>query len=522
MTTLQLTLDALPVPGGSQILSSFSLQISLGQPPKKFYRHGWQSWTFTTWLDPGIPPVPVRASEFRVKDEDPGYALHQNHISAWVGAVELGKDDILLIGALDLGGRVELDGTTLRGFYERASQKSISPDEWFVARGTEDDVFLKYAELLGARFGKGRIEKPPRVWCSWYSLYGWVNERIFLNSLQELGNMPFDVFQLDDGWQLAHGDWEANNKFPSGMTALAQKISAAGKTPGIWLAPFMVSPSSQLAKNHPDWLLRDKQGNPIRAGITWSGNPLCLDVSHPEVLAWLAETIRKVRGWGYGYLKLDFLYIGALIGKRYHDIPRELAYRNAMQVIREAAGDAYILACGAPIVPSLGLCDGIRVGPDVSPYWINKPLSVWLNNPNDTSTENAVRTSLHRLWLSPLVNVDPDVMFFRSKHNALRSGENQLLRDLGMISGFKATSDLPQWMNKVDRATLEKFLESMPTIQKINRYEFQIDGRSVDFQAVVPLPASRITMPIWLAKNLGLVKIAIHQALPAIFQSVKL
>ena len=60
--------------------------------------------------------------------------------------------------------------------------------------------------------------------------------------------MPFDVFQIDDGWQLAHGDWEPNKKFPSGMNTMAEKISANGRTPGLWLAPFMVSANSQLQK----------------------------------------------------------------------------------------------------------------------------------------------------------------------------------------------------------------------------------------------------------------------------------
>jgi alpha-galactosidase len=282
------------------------------------------------------------------------------------------------------------------------------------------------------------------------------------------------------------------------MKAIAEKISITGRIPGIWLAPFMVSPNSQLAKEHADWLLRDEKGNLVHAGITWSGNPLCLDVSHPEVLEWLDGLIRKVRRWGYSYLKLDFLYIGALIGKQYQDLPREIIYRNAMQVIRDAAGDAYILACGAPIIPSLGLCDGLRVGPD------------------------AIRTSLHRLWLNPLVNIDPDVIFFRSKHNALRSHEKQLLQDLGIISNFKATSDLPQWMSDSDKESLRKFLESVPTVRKMNRYEFQIDGRTVDFSAAVPVPESDKNIPIWLAKHLGLVKIAVHQALPAIFECLKL
>lgn len=514
MPSSQLYLESLPETSASHFISASSLSLDLSRPAKKFYRHGWQSWTLTTWLDPNEPPLPVRAAEFRAKDEDPAYAFHRNHIGAWVGAVELDEDDILLLGSLDLSGRVELENATLRGFFEDGHE-----GQWLVARGREDEVFSTYGVALERKFGKGRFEKAPRVWCSWYSLYGWVNERVVLNALHDFGDMPYDVIQIDDGWQLAHGDWEANPKFPSGMKSFADKISATGRVPGIWLAPFMASPNSRLARDHPHWLLRDGHGAPVRAGITWSGNPWGLDVSHPQVLEWLDHLIRRVRGWGYQYLKLDFLYIGGLIGNRHMEMPREAAYRNALQVIREAAGDAYILACGAPIVPSLGLCDGLRVGPDVSPFWINRPLTVWLNNPNDTSTQNAIRTSLHRLWLSPLVNVDPDVMFFNSKHNTLRPHENQLLQDLGTITGFKATSDLPQWLSESERTALRKFLESSPSVHKMNRYEYQIDERRVDFCPAVPIETSDKNIPIWLAKNLGLLKIVRRQALPAIWES---
>jgi alpha-galactosidase len=513
MPASHLTLNSLPDRGISQIVSAASLSINLPCSPKAFYRHGWQSWSLTTWLDPAAPPLPVRAAEFRTKDEDPGYALHRNPVSAWVGAVELVENDILLLGALELSGRVELDRVSVHGFFE-----DEHAGKWLLIRGTEDDVFQAYARALEKVYGRDRSAAPPRVWCSWYSLYGWVNERIILQALQDFGDMPFDIFQVDDGWQLAHGDWETNAKFPSGMQSLADKISATGRTPGIWLAPFMVSPQSQLAREHPDWLLRDESGSLAHAGITWGGNPLGLDVTHPQVLEWLARLIHKVRSWGYGYLKLDFLYIGGLTGKRFMDMPREVAYRNAMQVMREAAGDAYLLACGAPVIPSLGLCDGIRIGPDVSPYWRNTPLTVWLHNPNDTSTENTIRTSIHRLWLSPLVNVDPDVMFFRSRHNSLNAEQNQLLTDLGTITGFKATSDLPQWMSPADQEALRSFLESSPSIEKGNRYRYRIDGREVDFSSVVPLLFSRKNIPVWLAKYLGLLKIGWHQARPAILE----
>jgi hypothetical protein len=56
----------------------------------------------------------------------------------------------------------------------------------------------------------------------------------------------------------------------------------------------------------------------------------------------------------------------------------------------------------------------------------------------------------------------------------------------------------------------------------MNRYEFQIDKRVVDFSAVIPVPKSRANFPIWLAKYLGLLKIGIYQALPAILEIIKL
>jgi len=515
MTVLNLHLDTFARNADAQIISASALSLSLTQPPKRFFRHGWQSWTLTTWLDPSEPPYPISAPQFRTKDEDPGYAFAKNHVSAWVGAVELADDDILLLGALDLSGRVELDDTTLKAFYEDNHES-----QWVLIRGAEDEVFAKYASMLETKFGKSRFEKAPRVWCSWYSLYKWINEHIMGNALHALGDLPFDVFQLDDGWQITHGDWEPTKKFPSGMDAMANQIKATGRTAGLWLAPFMVTKLSSIFREHPDWLLRDEQGQAVPVGVTWEGVPYALDTTHPAVLEWLDKLIRKVRSWGYEYLKLDFLYAGAIPGKRHQDIPREVAYRNALQVMREAAGDAYILACGAPIIPSMGLCDGIRTGPDVSPYWLNTALSVWLNNPNDTSTQNSIRTSLHRLWLKTIVNIDPDVMFFRSQHNALEPHEQQLLLDLGAISGFKATSDLPQWMNRQDLDTLREFLETDHEVRKLSRYKFQINGREVDFSQAMPLPEHR-HIPIWIAQNLGFLKMARHQAIPAILESLK-
>ena len=108
----------------------------------------------------------------------------------------------------------------------------------------------------------------------------------------ELDDLPFEVFQVDDGWQVNIGDWLANNKFPSGMQALADKIRACGRTPGLWLAPFLGVPSSSLLRQHPDWFLHDADGGLVSAGFNWGEQLYALDTTHPEVLDWLRALMR--------------------------------------------------------------------------------------------------------------------------------------------------------------------------------------------------------------------------------------
>jgi alpha-galactosidase len=523
INSILISADSIQMENDFLLLSGTSVTLELPAPPRHFYRHGWQSWSLAAWIDPSLPARPISSVVLGGKDEDPLYANSPRLLSAWVGAAELADGSILLLGALDLGGRVQLEQASLRGFYESGH------GDWFVAHGPEEQVFSDYAARLKERLVPSAGTEPawlnrhasiPRLWCSWYSLYSWVSETSFLNALDGLADLPFDVVQLDDGWERSIGDWEANRKFPAGMAAMADKIHSAGFTPGLWLAPFMVTPNSSLARQHPDWLLRNEQGKLVLAGLSWSGYTYALDSSHPEVLEWVEALIRKVRGWGYAYLKLDFLYTAGLPGKRRNNIAREVAYRQAMQRIRAAAGDAYILACGALIIPSLGLCDGMRIGPDVSPYWINTPMSIWLNNPAHPGAQNALRTCLHRLWLQPVVQTDPDVAYFRSRHNALTREQMTLLRDLAYLSHFKATSDIPAWLTPAARQELRNFIAGSPAMEQLDRYRFRIQDRQVDFKPFIPLPGPK-KVPVNLATALGLYDMLVHEVVPAILESFK-
>lgn len=70
-------------------------------------------------------------------------------------------------------------------------------------------------------------------------------------------------FVLDDGWFKARnddttslGDWTIDAaKWPDGLTPLIDHVHSLGMTFGLWFEPEMVNADSDMARNHPDWIL---------------------------------------------------------------------------------------------------------------------------------------------------------------------------------------------------------------------------------------------------------------------------
>ena len=476
---MNITLSEIKFP---KIFKAKEINIKLESAPIRYYRHGWQSWSFTAWTD--LSPLPVqKPAIFHPLQTDAVYVHEKNPHGSWLGAVEFEDGNILLLGALDTDTHVFLVGDQLKG------QSEAGDIEWLVAYGQESQVFGEYVNELGKRFGKAEKNHIPRVWCSWYSLYTAIDEKILFETFDQIGDLPFDVLQVDDGWQVNIGDWEPNEKFPSGMEALAGKIKSTGRRAGLWLAPLLAAKSSRLYREHRDWLLKDEKGRLVSAGFNWGQELYALDTTHPDVISWLVALMKLVRRWGFDYYKLDFLYAGALKGKRYKDMPREAAYRECLRYLREAMGEgSFFLTCGTPILPALGMCDAIRIGPDVSHDWEIYRNETLLQNFTTPGTKNAIRTVVHRLWLKPLVHIDPDVEYFVTKENSLAESHKTQLQDLALICDFKATSDLPQWMTPQERENVRAFLNAETDSKQISRYVYQLDNRIVDFSSAVEIP----------------------------------
>ncbi|WP_406331241.1 glycoside hydrolase family 36 protein [Streptomyces sp. NBC_00203] len=211
----------------------------------------------------------------------------------------------------------------------------------------------------------------PTVWCSWYEYFTAVTEDDIHENLRAMDtlDLPIDVVQIDDGYQSALGDWlTLSGRFRS-RAGIADTIRARGRRAGIWTAPFLVDPGSELATAHPDWLVRSVDGTPLHGGNNWGHDLYVLDTTHPAAAAYLTEVFTTLRAEGYDYFKVDFLYAGALDGVRHDGTDALAAYRSGIALIREAIGpDAYLLGCGAPVLPSIGLFDAMRVSPDTAPH----------------------------------------------------------------------------------------------------------------------------------------------------------
>lgn len=177
-------------------------------------------------------------------------------------------------------------------------------------------------------------------------------------------NIPFMV--IDDGWQGKGGNggggpWDkGNDKFPS-MPHLASDIRKAGARPAIWVHLLTAQ------QNHPDsWRLKhDKE---------------FLDISVPEVRAYIFETVARIKGWGYELLKHDYSTndisqgwgktAGAAANAEwtFADRTRTTAeiildhYRS----IREAFGDNLVMGCNTISHLSAGVFEINRIGDDTS------------------------------------------------------------------------------------------------------------------------------------------------------------
>lgn len=111
---------------------------------------------------------------------------------------------------------------------------------------------------------------------------------------EKAAQVGVERFVLDDGWFLGRrddtaglGDWFVDPVvWPTGLTPLIEKVQGLGMEFGLWVEPEMVNLDSDLARQHPDWILRGRADLPVSAR-----QQHVLDLAHPDAWQYILDRL---------------------------------------------------------------------------------------------------------------------------------------------------------------------------------------------------------------------------------------
>lgn len=116
-------------------------------------------------------------------------------------------------------------------------------------------------------------------------------------------------FVLDDGWFRGRrddtrglGDWTVDETvWPNGLHPLVDHVRDRGMEFGLWVEPEMVSLDSDLARAHPDWVLRGRAADPP----AWRYQQV-LDLRRPDAYEYVRDALLALLDqYEIGFLKWD-------------------------------------------------------------------------------------------------------------------------------------------------------------------------------------------------------------------------
>ncbi|MDR9852139.1 alpha-galactosidase [Paenibacillus sp. VCA1] len=145
--------------------------------------------------------------------------------------------------------------------------------------------------------GKYRDAERPILVNNWEATYFNFDTEKLMAIANEASRLGIELFVLDDGWfgkrdsdNCSLGDWvEDRRKLPGGLADLAGRIKELGLKFGLWVEPEMVSPDSDLYREHPDWCLHVPGRR--RTEARWQ---LVLDLTRKEVREYIVSTLSGI------------------------------------------------------------------------------------------------------------------------------------------------------------------------------------------------------------------------------------
>mgnify|MGYP001400282920 CR=1 FL=1 len=440
---------------GTRRLSSFGLRIGRAANVRQYLRNGYMSWDGSYLVEPDTAMEAAAADPNLLE----GYAA--------TALLPRGRDGAVILGFLRHdryqsrfrfnfeNGPLAIDVETLIDRKSFTGEVRAEPLILFAGDDTEQ-ALARWARAVAEASPVPPRLPPRRVtgWCSWYNLYASLEPKVLLEHLdaaarfREESKVPFDIFQIDDGFTPEMGDWfDFKPQFPQGIRPILEAARDKGFTPGLWIAPFMVGNRSRLFAEHPDWVVRSRATGEPLAPMTFYGEfrwhkrseeYYVLDVTHPDAEAYIRRVFRTwAREWNCGYFKADFLHLGSTYGPDqalWHEdgLSRIEIWMRMARLMREEIGEATLLCCGSPIWAAVGYADVMRIGRDVGVSWRGH-----------YSAQSLLRDQTARNFANGILwQSDPDCILLRDRFHELTDDQvRSLAMFAGLAGGVVMTSD---------------------------------------------------------------------------------
>lgn len=218
------------------------------------------------------------------------------------------------------------------------------------------------------------------LWCSWQGNGTKISEKLILEQAIKFRSHKYtpQYILIDDGW-CTWGDWNSPlpSRFPRGIEVLKSKLQKLRYQTGLWIAPYLIDPHSELVKNHPTWIIKNNNGSYFNG---FSSYPLLknltpkylLDFTIPDAFEYLLKSIDNIiNNWGVSLLKLDHLY-----APYFAPDPKKanLASDSLITIfthIQKKYPHVYTIACGCPFNIAENRVDSIRISKDINAPQLN-------------------------------------------------------------------------------------------------------------------------------------------------------
>jgi len=433
-----------------------------------WFKNGFQSWSpcyifFGTEMDTMGPSTEVLKLTFDNQD----YHIMGRFYSEYNTVItDLTSKNSLVIGfvtnkdqftriIMDYESKEKLKLLTAFGCMDgvKLNETSISSsEELFIGMKTLNQGYyglIDYSKVVKHRIEKSSVTEIPVGWCSWYYYYTNVTEADMVANMGFFRNnneISVDFIQLDDGYFTKIGDYFDidHQKFPNGLEFLFSQIKKNGFKTGIWTAPFFAVKTSKILKKHRDWFLT-KDNKLLKVHFNWNSFQYALDLTKDEVLNYISELYKKLyqinSEYKMDFFKIDFLHAAVPYDADYtlKNLTRaQLLYQGVKKIRQSITNDSFLLGCGAPLGPCIGLVDAMRISEDTAPIWDSGLTEKYSNNKGieNPALKCALINILYRSYMHKYFWInDPDCLMIRRENTKLTHDEIRLQMTIFGLSG---------------------------------------------------------------------------------------